>query len=129
MAWGTLNGIKDWLQIASTNTQYDTELTNTQTYVNRRMASILKKYSDPSSLQPDLTNELSDIENKWSAGVFRQRRADEKDQRDGLAFIKEAQDELWQFIDTHYKRGFFKVGLRSLKSILVGEKSSASVVK
>jgi len=112
MAYGTLAGIKEWLPEV-TGTTFDTELTNIQTAVFREIQMKIRREGvDPDNLSTELINELADIENQWSAGVFRLRR-----QKDDL-FTNVAKNRLDQFISSRFRVGFFKTSLRYLKSFI-----------
>ena len=122
MVYGSLAGVKEWLQIASTNTQYDTELTNIQEYVDQRIRTILRKYvSDPSSLSSSLTAQLADIENEWTAGVFKMRRSGAIEAKD-QPLINDAMKRLDEFIESNFKKEFWKLSLKAMKGLFREEK-------
>ncbi len=122
MAYGSLAGIKEWLPEVSGST-YDTELASIQSVVSNRIKMRLRNYTDPENLPADWVNELADIENQWAAGVFRARR-----QRDNREYAEEAGKRLEEFIDAHFKTGFFKTGLKAFRA-LVGRGERGRVTK
>lgn len=125
MPWGSLAGIKEWLTVAASNTQYDSELANAQTYVNRQISLVLKGEAvDPSSLSSELTAELSDVENQWAAAVFRLRR-DPEDAK-AIRMLESAMKDLDRFTHNHFHRGFFKTSSKTVKTALRSGKSSVS---
>ena len=89
MAFGTLDGVKKWLNISTTD--YDTELNEildvVDTYIN------LMVYKWFSHLSDNEKKVLGEIENKWAAGIFLKRRnpADS-------TLLEEAKDEFRNFL-------------------------------
>lgn len=96
MAYGTRAAAKEWANIPSSNTANDTEIDNILAVVDREIDVILKKYTTL-PLQTPLTNEIADIANKWTAGIYNQRRNPAKTE-----LIVEAKEDLQRFIETYF---------------------------
>ena len=106
MAYTTSAKVKEWLNIPSSNTQNDAEISSIITSVEHDIDLILKGYTTL-PIQPEFSGELSDISAEWCAGVFCKRRAPRGEASEQL-FICEAKERLQRLIESHFISSFEK---------------------
>lgn len=105
MTYCTLSQVHDEIVLSSSNTNYDTELTNLISLVDSEINTILQKYTSM-PLQLEIQTQFAYIEARMVATHFRLKRATPQEKEQLQSVLKENQALLMGIINSNFKSSF-----------------------
>ena len=100
MTYATLDQVKKWLLIPSSETSDDAELTELLNAVDDEVQAIISKYT---SSPPESDDVIALYESLWVAGLYRMRREKVNDVH---PYVKYARERLEEYLRSKYGGGF-----------------------
>jgi len=100
MTYATLDQVKKWLLIPSSETSDDAELTELLNAVDDEVQAIISKYT---SSPPESDDVIALYESLWVAGLYRMRREKVNDVHPYVKYARERREE---YLRSKYGGGF-----------------------
>ena len=100
MVYATLDQIKKWLMIPSTDTSEDEELNELLNAVDAEIQIIISKYTDS---PPESDDVIAMYESLWVAGLYRMRREKVDDVH---PYVRYAREKLEEYLKSKFGGGF-----------------------
>ena len=100
MAYASLDQVKRWLQIPTSDTSEDSELSELLSMVDTEIQTIISKYT---SSAPESDEVIAMYESLWVAGLYRMRREKVDDVH---PYVKYAREKLEEYLTAKYRGGF-----------------------
>ena len=100
MTYATLDQVKKWLIIPSSETSDDAEITELLNLVDAEIQVLITKYT---SSAPESDDVIAMYEALWVAGLYRMRREKVGDVH---PYVKYAREKLMEYLEAKYRGGF-----------------------
>ena len=117
--YATLVQVKEELNLASSVTTNDTELTDLLTTIETYINTRLQRFTSL-PLQIELKMPLADLESRWVVARFRLRRATPQEQNQYQTIINQIETQFEEFLKNNFQRTFATVSSRSDEDEKVG---------
>lgn len=119
MTYSSLTTVKEELNIASTITVFDQELTDLLTTIDNYVNTRLQRFTSL-PLQSELAIFLSDLESRWVCARYRMRRATPQEQQQYQVTLNQIEAQFQEFLKSNFQRSFFGQGSESDYSSGIG---------
>ncbi len=112
MSYATLIQVHEELNLSTSVTTNDTELTDLLTIIDNQINTKLQKYSSL-PLQQEMQTYLADVEARWVVTRFRLRRATPQEQQQYQALLANIDKEWQDYLASNFQTSFFGQGSQS----------------
>ncbi|MDG6995190.1 MAG: hypothetical protein JRN52_04630 [Nitrososphaerota archaeon] len=112
MTYSTLSQCKEELNINSSITLYDSELTDLLSIIDTHINTRLQRFTSL-PLQIELQTPLADLESRWVVARYRLRRATPQEQQQYQVMLNQIEQQFQEFLKNNFRQTFAGISSRS----------------